>query len=430
MKQKLKTKIIIITLSVLLTVFIIITLILISKLSSNNNNNTKEKECPEPKPIPINPTPKSITNPETWDDLFGTYYQNILYSNEYNKIPNTYGKNGINYNGLVDINNSEDYDVTNDNYYDLFIPYIALKRKNKKNGIFLYIHGGYWKSGSKDFFIEDCAKYAKFGFITATMDYTLLSENNKKSSIYRMLDEIDSCILSIKNKLNILGFNINKLSIAISGLSAGAHLSLLYSMRRVKNSPISIKFAFNFVGPLDLKKESFKQLKYYNETLECIDENCIKKALNEGKIIQLYDYNKYTINFLNMMCGHKYSLNEINDMLNYDGSAKLNDERVKFLINDIANDISPTSFINQNSVPVLMEFGGNDNIVGVAIYSSVKKYFDKFNVKYDMVYSRYAGHLLNDRRTNDGILALRHFHYLLLDYAKKYFDLDKDDVFE
>ena len=43
------------------------------------------------------------------------------------------------------------------------------------------------------------AKYAKYGFITATMDYTLLSKKNKKSS--RMLDEIDFCISGTKNKL-------------------------------------------------------------------------------------------------------------------------------------------------------------------------------------------------------------------------------------
>ena len=212
----------------------------------------------------------------------------------------------------------------------MFIPYIALKRKNKKNGIFLYIHGGYWTSGSKNFFIEDCAKYAKFGFITATMDYTLLSENNKKSSIYRILDEIDACIFSIKTKLHLLGFDVNKLYISLSGLSAGAHLSLLYSMRRVNDSPIKIKFAFNFVGPLNLEKEVFKKLKNYNETLECIEEECLNEALKEGKIIQLYDYNRYTINFLNMMSGHKYNNNELDDMLFNNGSAKLNDERIKF----------------------------------------------------------------------------------------------------
>ena len=46
------------------------------------------------------------------------------------------------------------------------------------------------------------------------MDYTLLSENNKKSSIHRILDEIDACIFSIKTKLHLLGFDVNKLYIS------------------------------------------------------------------------------------------------------------------------------------------------------------------------------------------------------------------------
>ena len=413
---------------ILFGILLIINLIILIKLIKIISNYKKTEKNEQPKPINL-PLPKSISNSEIWDDLYGTFYPNILYSNGNNIIINTYGKNGRNYNNLVNINNDENYEITSDNYYDMFVPYIALKRKNKKNGIFLYIHGGYWTSGSKNFFIEDCAKYAKFGFITATMDYTLLSENNKKSSIYRILDEIDACIFSIKTKLHLLGFDVNKLYISLSGLSAGAHLSLLYSMRRVNDSPIKIKFAFNFVGPLNLEKEVFKKLKNYNETLECIEEECLNEALKEGKIIQLYDYNRYTINFLNMMCGHKYNNNELDDMLFNNGSAKLNDERIKFLINDIAKDLSPVNFINENSIPVLMEFGGNDNVVGIGIYASIKKFLNKFNVKYDLVYSRYAGHLLNDRRTENGISALRDFHYLLLKYANDYFQLDKDNAF-
>ena len=39
-----------------------------------------------------------------------------------------------------------------------------------------------------------CTRYAKMGYITATMGYTLLSGNYPHYNIYRILDEITACI--------------------------------------------------------------------------------------------------------------------------------------------------------------------------------------------------------------------------------------------
>ena len=74
------------------------------------------------------------------------------------------------------------------------------------------------------------------------MDYTLLSDDYKEynNNIFRILDEITSCINSIKNKLQKEGFNEIKLDIALGGYSSGAHLALLYgySMNNASQSPI------------------------------------------------------------------------------------------------------------------------------------------------------------------------------------------------
>ena len=77
-----------------------------------------------------------------WHDLYGEKYINLPYYKD-DKIKNSFKKDGINYNKEIgEINEGKDYDKNNRSYYDLFIPYSALKRKNKYNNIILFIHGG------------------------------------------------------------------------------------------------------------------------------------------------------------------------------------------------------------------------------------------------------------------------------------------------
>ena len=76
-------------------------------------------------------------------------------------------------------------------------------------------------------------------YITSTMGYTLLSGDYEHYNIYRILDEITACIESIKEELIKLGFNSDKLEIAIGGISAGAHIALLYGYS-IKKFPIKI----------------------------------------------------------------------------------------------------------------------------------------------------------------------------------------------
>ncbi len=74
-----------------------------------------------------------------------------------------------------------------------------------------------------------CNLFSEQGYISANMEYTLLKGQYPESNIYRIMDEITACIKAIKTYLINLGFNGNKLKLAIGGYSAGAHLTLLYS---------------------------------------------------------------------------------------------------------------------------------------------------------------------------------------------------------
>ena len=153
---------------------------------------------------------------EEWHNLYGDKITNMPYYNTNNKIINSFKKEGINYiKEIGEINEGKDYEKNNRNYYDLFLPYTALKRKDKYNGIFLFIHGGGWQGLKKEYISHCSIRYAKYGYITAQMNHTLLSKNNKQSSIFKILDEITSYLENIKFQLKKIGFDENKLELAM-----------------------------------------------------------------------------------------------------------------------------------------------------------------------------------------------------------------------
>ena len=111
----------------------------------------------------------------------------------------------------------------------------------------LFIHGGSFQYLSKEYTIHCSIRYAKYGYITAQLNHTYLLKGNKQTSIFKILDEITACLENIKLKLKNMGFDENKLELAIGGTSSGAHLSLLYEYS-IKYIPFPLKFVINIVG--------------------------------------------------------------------------------------------------------------------------------------------------------------------------------------
>ena len=95
-------------------------------------------------------------------------------------------------------------------------------------------------------------RYAKQGYITATMSYTLLIENFTDYNIFKIMDEITACIQNIKEQLISRHFDGDKLELALGGTSAGGHIALLYTYS-ITNSPIPIKFLIDIVGPVSIE---------------------------------------------------------------------------------------------------------------------------------------------------------------------------------
>lgn len=73
------------------------------------------------------------------------------------------------------------------------------------------------------------------------------------------MDEITETIKTIKAKLEDLGFDGEKLEMAISGFSAGGHLCLIYPYAFI-NGSVPIKFITNLSGPVSLDGDYFIKL--------------------------------------------------------------------------------------------------------------------------------------------------------------------------
>ena len=359
---------------------------------------------------------------EPWYDLYGEKIENIPYFKD-DKIINSFKKDGKNYNETIgEINNGKDYQKNERNYYDLYIPYSTTLRKDKINKIILFIHGGSWIQGSKNDVSYFCSRYAKMGFITATLGYTLLLEKYKEYSIFRILDEITSCIENIKEQLKNKGFDTDKLEMAIGGVSAGAHISLLYGFK-IKKTPIPIKFVIDIVGPISLEIDDWYKVEN-NNTLENIEPENIENALKDKKIVKIFGENEEIfIGMMNSFIGNKYNEKELKEMVDNKNKIKKDNEKYKTLYK-IANNLFPINYINYDTVPVICEYGGNDSIVGVAQYCYLKEKYEQKGGVIDFIYMRYAGHELNHHNTEQGIIAMKEMNYKILDFANKYFTND------
>lgn len=151
------------------------------------------------------------------------------------------------------------YDVKTGNGYDLFIP--ANTPHDRYTGVMLFIHGGGWQEGRREHLHYACRRYAKHGYLCATMSYSLAGAEALGVTIFSMLDDIDACIAHIKTKTAELGYPTRQ--IALSGVSAGGHLAMLYAYSRGAQAPLPIAFVFQQTGPADFHPD------YWGETPAC-----------------------------------------------------------------------------------------------------------------------------------------------------------------
>lgn len=225
-----------------------------------------------------------------------------------------------------------DYKNDNGNKYDLYIPQNLDKERNQY--LILFIHGGSFNSGSKEDGDVWCKYYASKGYITATVDYTLQNQG-KEASIFLMNEEIENAVQAIKVKTSELGYNV--VGMASSGVSAGGTLAM--NLAYNYNSVIPVKFVFQLAAPTYFEPNDWSLLKKVNGW-----------NLNEE--------------FLKVMTG--FDLNEKNYM-----------EQIK--------KISPSSLVNENTVPTLLGYGLRDHCVPLNQKRYLIDSLDKYEVLYDYI---------------------------------------------
>ncbi|MDR1586909.1 MAG: alpha/beta hydrolase [Treponema sp.] len=129
---------------------------------------------------------------------------------------------------------------------------------NKAIPAVLYIHGGAWISGNKDEETFNSLKTsaAAAGLAAASMNYRLLgAAGSSDTDCNDMLDDVHAAVNLVKKKSLELGVEINKL--CVIGVSAGAHLALLYSYTRAGQSPLPIELCVSASGPTDFNDPSW-----------------------------------------------------------------------------------------------------------------------------------------------------------------------------
>ena len=359
------------------------------------------------------------------EDTNALLFKNVVYSNtEDGKIKNTYttasGK------CFYDVNGGEDYEVnkTNNNF-DLYVP--EGLNKTAAHTVVLFIHGGAWVSGLKTHVNPYVKEFTKRGYISATIEYTLLSSaaltsdemdddtlaKNQTLSLFRDLDEIDACIYTMKDCLVKLGFT-GSLSLVIGGVSSGAHLTMLYSYSRGNASAFGApKFIINAVGPTDINESVWKQFSFateedYNAALEGDDALGYTRIHNletSGNLQPLkvsgaeFHWNEYqTMRIANGMCGFPYTPTQVSATTNESKETVTN--KSSDVYKDIVSNtdsgeklLSVTSYIDSShNIPMICGYGGHDSIVGIAQYANLQNKLDSEGIDYEYFYFKECGH--------------------------------------
>ena len=125
---------------------------------------------------------------------------------------------------------------------------------------------------------------------------------------------------------------------------------------------------------------------------------------------------------MNEFLGNIYTEQEVKSMT-IDNKINKDSEIYQEMFKKVQHSF-PIKFVNNDTLPTLCEYAGNDSLVGVGMYRFLKDLFEKYERKLDLVYMRYADHNLISYDTKNGIEAMRDIHYKVLEYAKKYFKSD------
>lgn len=138
----------------------------------------------------------------------------------------------------------------NGNLLDLFLP----NNHSAATKLIVYVHGGSWKWGSKNDFPKILVNtLTSQGYGIVALNYRLLRDG--KNRFPAQIEDLKNAMAFLTAKASTYGYNGNEF--ALLGVSAGAHLSLLYTYKYDKGK--QIQAIIDIVGPTDLTDKTFRE---------------------------------------------------------------------------------------------------------------------------------------------------------------------------
>lgn len=246
---------------------------------------------------------------------------------------------------------------------------IYLPRRQGPAGAMLLIHGGGWTSGQRQDFAYACRRFAKAGYVTATLSYSL-HRPDAPASFHRMLDDIQACLDKLRQFAEAHGRPLT--AVALSGHSAGAHLAMLYAYSRADASPLPVAFVFQQAGPADFAADAWPNFNHdFAWQLACAG------------------------------AGHDIP-------------------RDAFLAGDVppaVRDISPARLVRDTTVPTIMAYGARDELVTPIHAERLQRALERHHIEHRLILYPNSGHLLD----HDPDRA-RDYRHAILDFARRHLD--------
>ncbi len=226
----------------------------------------------------------------------------------------------------------------------------------EETGLLLFLHGGGWIGGDKDFSQE------KFGLLKENKNYAVASINYRfaelgKTDIYDIVNDISSALSHIKSLAAGYSVNINK--VVFYGHSAGGHLSLLYTYRYKSISPITPVGVIATAPAVDLSLDDFY------------------KSNNLGD-------EKYMCELMSKACGEKFTP----------------ETRSEF--NELLNELSPTDYVTADCVPTIIVHGKQDKVAPFKGSENLSDLLTACSVNHELIVMENSGHRLDkDKETKE-----------------------------
>ena len=239
------------------------------------------------------------------------------------------------------------------NKFDLYVP---ANHTNESYGLVVYLHAGGFTSGDKSDDAGMLEWLCSKGYVAASINYTLRTEENPEASVYSQSEEIKAAMPYVVAEAEKLGYKLDRM--AISGGSAGGCLALIYAYRDADTSPIPVKLVFEAVGPASFYVEDWG-------------------------IFGLDQSPEAAANLFSVMSGTTLTPGDITS------GAYL----------DAVKPISADRWVTKSTVPSVLCYGAHDKMQPFAASKPLVAALDENGVDYQYFVAEHSGHgLQNDNK--------------------------------